>query len=212
MKHASTAIASALSRAGINANENAFRVSLSRYLNLGGTTQRVREICDEIDEQPVEADSGVPKGQKTHASDRLTERDDEANVGMPKGQWVHASSSQPNEGGEATLTMPKDHREIASPPSAVSDAARALRRRQIDLAGHTATAKAVLYRIDGTDIRDLSLGRCRTLARSTMTESYVLRVIIGELQHLPDTTRIGDVKGDDDLRGLVRQGEAYADA
>jgi hypothetical protein len=102
-----TALADALKKQGINRNENEFLCALSKFINNGGTTFRVRYFCDEVDRgvsgegHPRIAKKGhadgadtrpptsaghetVAKGHENHAS--TTDRDGTARSAVPSGQ------------------------------------------------------------------------------------------------------------------------------
>lgn len=68
----------------------------------------------------------------------------------------------------------------------------------------------VIMLIEGIDIRDWTIGQCRSSARHKAHEAYVLRVLGNDYNHLDHTKRIGDLVSDQVLMSIVQQGRAYA--
>jgi hypothetical protein len=68
----------------------------------------------------------------------------------------------------------------------------------------------VIMNIDGVDIRDFTIGQCRSAAKHKSHEAYVLRVLGNQYGHLDHTKRIGDLVSDSDLKSIVAQGYEHA--
>lgn len=68
----------------------------------------------------------------------------------------------------------------------------------------------VIMAIDGVDIRDWTIGQCRSAARHKSHEAYVLRILGNDYNHLDHSKRIGDLVTDQVLMSIVQQGRAYA--
>lgn len=195
-----TAIGEKLSaQLGFDSNEAAWRVATSRYLNNGGTVERAHQVLDELLSGGPSSDA---TGPVKAANARQPNGDDKATVGLPQGQLSHAKSSPMNREGEALYGTLKGHSPHAKPS------------RQTKAASKAAWTKAAetILKIDGTDIRDFTVGRALSQSRTSRVHSYALGVIGGQLKHLSHTTRIGDVMLDGELKSIVRQAEAYSDA
>jgi len=83
--------------------------------------------------------------------------------------------------------------------------------RQRKAAMQTAKRVAlVIMSIDGVDIRDWTIGQCRSAARHKGHEAYVLRVLGNQYQHLDHSKHIRDVATDEVLKSIVEQGRTYA--
>ena len=63
--------------------------------------------------------------------------------------------------------------------------------------------KVVLMLIDGVDLRDLTVGRCKTLAKKRGHEARVLRKIAEECAQIGDHVRIGDQYADAALNRII---------
>lgn len=63
--------------------------------------------------------------------------------------------------------------------------------------------QVALMLIDGVDIRDLTIGGCKTLARKRTHEARVLRKIAEECTQIGDHVRVGDQYTDDALKRII---------
>lgn len=110
---------------------------------------------------------------------------------------------KPYKRGETEVTP-----HIRKPPIPV-DPTRAAQQRQAAM--KTATRLAdVIMSIDGVDIREWTIGQCRSAARHKGHEAYVLRILGNQYGHLDHTKYIKDVVTDQNLKSIVEQGRAYA--
>lgn len=196
-----TAIGEKLSaQIGFDSNEAAWRVATSRYLNNGGTIERAHEVLNELSGGGRVSDA--QKGRPEFANARQPNGDGEASLIVPKGLPDGANPSPPEREGEAGGRLPQGLR---------SSAKHSRQAKAAALAAANGAAVAIL-KIDGTELRDFTVGRALSHSRTSRIHSYALGVIGGQLKHLSHTTRIGDVMMDDELKSIVRQAEAYSDA
>lgn len=71
----------------------------------------------------------------------------------------------------------------------------------------TFSADVKLMVIDGRDIREWTIGQCRTTARKKGHEAYVLRVIGNQLAHFEHTDLVSKHLSDRDIASIVAQGK-----
>lgn len=71
-------------------------------------------------------------------------------------------------------------------------------------------ARKVLMVIDGVDIRDWTVGQCRTAGRHKAHEAYVLRVLGNVWEQQPHSKTIGELMADEAIANIVEQGREHA--
>jgi hypothetical protein len=68
----------------------------------------------------------------------------------------------------------------------------------------TAATRMSMMLIDGIDIRDLTIGRCKTLAKHKTREAKVLRAIARECRQISDHITVREQYTDEALARLIR--------
>lgn len=204
MTQTETAMGAALRRAGLHARDIALDRALALYRNHGGTEDgallRVRlafanampangQMRSVRDDQVPNANGGHPKGDGKD----LCQGADKAAGPL--------SDPSPSVAGRVLGKLPKQR---YAPPR------KPLPREAVRAAARLDAA--AVFKIDGADIRTLTLGRCRTLLAHNRTENYVLSVIVARLKHLPDSTVVGKMINDDELSSIARQGKEFGHA
>lgn len=95
----------------------------------------------------------------------------------------------------------------APEPKTVAEAQTTAPQKDLDADPVTrakrSTAISMLLVIDGSPLSEWSIGRCRTQARRKGQQAEMLRQVLQRCGHLPHTTEVGSVIGDDELRRIA---------
>lgn len=199
-----TVLASAMKKVGFNATEATFSVAIAKFRNNGGSKERALALIDAAYELPDESQAaGADKASMNPAD---VGANGKAKSHPPEGRLI---SAEPEKNGRDGVghRAPAEGRITGAPPAREPNkVAISAMIRAKDVA-----AKAI-FTVNGIDIRQFTLGACRSERYRKGREHYVLSIIVGKFKHLPDTTKVGDVMGDEELRTLIPQAEAYANA
>lgn len=68
-----------------------------------------------------------------------------------------------------------------------------------------ADVTALVFRIDGDDLRDWSIGRCKTAVKRKNRESQILQYFADSYGHLGDEKTIGELCSDDALKEILNK-------
>jgi hypothetical protein len=207
-KQVETTMSRAFAKAGVNPNFAALDVALSLFRNNGGTYAQALARCRHAfaDELPGEGhDSSADEANSLLPSARQSDGDDGAKGSVPQGHTMVASPSPHDRAAGAGHS--------SSANNGQGEIVRPAREHTRPKRGLDAIRRAnLILLINGIDIRNFTLGACRSEAHRKGKEHYVLSVIAGLTKHLPDTMHVKDAITDDDLKSIVRQGEAFSNA
>lgn len=218
-----TAISAAMQRAGgITSRDARFDVAIAEFQNNGGSEEqaieRVRAAYRMLGEGHG---TSAERGQNGLANAQHTNGDGEAMSNEPIGHQYDASPSPTHREQDGPKSCADEGQiQLAAPVRVPS--AQPLRILQpsrepsrTDVAAMTTARKAaaeVILKIDGIDIRDLTVGFCISMARAKGMQARVLGQLGERLKHLPHTTRVGDLIHDDELKRIVRDAKEIANA
>lgn len=171
----------------------------------------LREVAEDMKGMPDEGQPVKAIGRTPDADVRQTNGDVEATRRAPNEGQHYIASPSPIKRGEVAKNPVPQGPSPAAPTSHPIVHTRA-KRGLIAIASAQKPALKAILLIDGIDIRNFTLGQCRSDAYTKRKEHYILSVLASKYKHLPDTKRVGDVANDGELQSLVRQGEEFADA
>lgn len=209
-----TAIADAMQRAGgPDANEARFRVELARYLNNGGTVERVYALLMEVAKKlPGEGQGTTAAISQAVSAPSRQPVEGVAGRGnlADSGQSTDARPSSSNRGGGGHIKRADGQKVTATlvrEPSQQQITAAASVRKTIAI-----TVLDTMRIRDGRSIGDVRFGELERLSSVNAIEAFVMRQIKNKFANAPDDARVRDLIKPDELNEMRQRAAEMSDA